>query len=250
MGATRFEYRFRWFLHAVIFTLGFWAPWCAPLGWTQLRTWLVLSSWLSRTGWLTFIAATDAVLIAAIVLVALAAWLRVWGASYVGASVVNAPGMHGEAMLADGPYRRTRNPLYLATILHTIGLAILMPPSGAIFCVAAVWVFQVRLALAEEPFLTKRFGEAYVEYRKAVPRFLPAPTAQVAAAGKKPQWVQGFFGEIYFVGVVIVFAVFGWNFNSVLMIRGVLISLGAWIIVKAFLPKPKDVGEAGAEAPL
>jgi hypothetical protein len=62
----------------------------------------------------------------------------------------------------------------------------------------------------------------------------------VAAAGKKPQWVPGFFGEIYFVGVVIVFAVFGWNFNSMLMIRGVLISLGAWIIVKALLPKPKE----------
>ena len=244
MRATKFEYRFRWLLHAVIIALGFWAPWCEPLRWTRLRTWLVMSSWLSRTGWLSFIAATNAVLIAAIVLVVLGAWLRVWGASYVGASVVNARGMHGETMLADGPYRRTRNPLYLGTILHIFGLAILMPPSGAIFCVALIWILNVRLALAEEPFLTKRFGEAYVAYRKAVPRFLPSPTPQVPSAGKPANWLQGFLSEIYMVGVVITYVVFGWNFNATTMIRGVLISLGAWIIVKAFLPKPQETETA------
>ena len=240
MGATKFEYRFRFIVHALIFTLGFWAPWCDALGWTRLRTWLVLSSWLSRTGWLSFVGATNAVLIAATVLVTLGAWFRVWGASYVGVSVVQSPAMHGETMLADGPYRRTRNPLYLGTILHTIGLSILMPPSGAIFCIVLVWLFQIRLALAEEPFLQQRFGEAYVEYKKAVPRFLPSPTPQVPAAGKRPHWLQGIIGEIYAAGVAITFVVFGWNFNSTLMIRGVLISLGAWFIVKALLPKPKE----------
>jgi hypothetical protein len=175
----------------------------------------------------------------AIALVGFGAWLRVWGASYVGASVVNSRSMHGEAMLADGPYRRTRNPLYLGTLLHIIGLAILMPPSGAIFCVALIWLLQVRLALAEEPFLTQRFGEAYVEYRKAVPRFVPAPTPRVPAAGKPAHWLQGFVSEIYMVGVVITYVVFGWSFNAMTMTRGVLISLGAWLVVKAFLPKPK-----------
>ncbi|HEV2577618.1 MAG TPA: isoprenylcysteine carboxylmethyltransferase family protein [Acidobacteriaceae bacterium] len=240
MAATKFEYKFRFLLHAVIICLGFWAPWCEPLGWTRIRTWLVLSSLLSRTGLLSFVAATNLILIIAIVLVTLGAWLRIWGASYVGASIVQSRAMHGDAMLADGPYRRTRNPLYLGTILHIIGLAILMPPSGAIFCVALIWLLQVRLALAEEPFLTQQFGESYVQYRKAVPRFLPSPTPQVAAAGKSPHWLQGFFGEIYMVGVVITFAAFGWNFNSMLMIRGVLISLGAWLIVKALLPRPKE----------
>ena len=240
MGATKFEYRFRWLFHGAIIALGFWAPWCEALGLTRLRTWLVLSSWMSRTGLLSFVAATNAVLVAAIVLVAVGAWLRVWGASYVGASVVNSRSMHGEAMLADGPYRRTRNPLYLGTILHIFGLAILMPPSGAIFCVALVWLLNVRLALAEEPFLTPLVGQAYVAYRQAVPRVLPSPAPQVAAAGRPAHWLQGFFGEIYMVGVVFTYVVFGWNFNSMLMIRGVLISLGAWIIVKAFLPKPEE----------
>jgi hypothetical protein len=34
--------------------------------------------------------------------------------------------------------------------------------------------------------------------------------------------------------------VFGWNFNATTMIRGVLISLGAWLIVKALLPRAKE----------
>jgi protein-S-isoprenylcysteine O-methyltransferase Ste14 len=101
-------------------------------------------------------------------------------------------------------------------------------------------LLQVRLALAEEPFLTQRFGEPYVEYRKAVPRFLPSPTPRVSAAGKRAQWLQGVFGEIYMLGVVITFVVFGWQFNATTLIRGVLISLGAWLIVKAVLPKPKE----------
>lgn len=241
MGATSVEYRLRFLLHAVIIALGFWAPWCEPLHWTRMTTWLVLASWMSRAGWLSISAATYAVLVVAILLVTLGAWLRVWGASYVGASVVQSRSMHGEAMLADGPYRRTRNPLYLGTTLHIIGLAILMmPPSGAIFCVALIWLLQIRLALAEEPFLAQRFGEPYLEYRKAVPRFLPSSTPQVPAAGKRPQWLQGIVGEIYMVGVVITFAVFGWQFNATTLTRGVLISLGAWFIVKALLPRPKE----------
>ena len=68
MKATALEYRFRFTLHAVIIALGFWAPWCAALGWTRQSTWLVLSSALYRSGLLSFSAATNAVLIAAIVL--------------------------------------------------------------------------------------------------------------------------------------------------------------------------------------
>ena len=247
MRATSLEYRLRFAIHAIIFALGFWAPWCVALGWTRTTTWLVLASSLFKAGWLSFSAATNIVLIVAIVLVALGAWFRVWGAAYVGASVVQSRSMHGESLLADGPYRRTRNPLYLGTILHTLGLAILMPPSGAVFCVALIWLFQIRLALAEEPFLLAKLGEAYSAYRARVPRFLPAPTPQVPAAGTRANWLQGVFGEIYVVGVLITFLVFGWNFNATTLIRGVLISLGLWIIVKALLPRPEAATQPSAD---
>jgi hypothetical protein len=37
--------------------------------------------------------------------------------------------------------------------------------------------------------------------------------------------------------VVISFAVLGWRYNSILLIKGVLVSLGISLIVRAFLPK-------------
>jgi protein-S-isoprenylcysteine O-methyltransferase Ste14 len=246
MQATRFEYRFRFAIHVLIYALGFglvpladrFTPGIVQALQVATRsTWLIAASILSRQHLLSFTAAVVVLLVVALVFTGLGAWFRVWGAAYVGARVVKSSEMHGERMLADGPYRRTRNPLYLGTLLHTAGLAILMPPVGAALAIALIWIFQVRLALAEEPFLTAKFGQAYVEYRAAVPRFLPAPAALVAASGEQPRWGQAVLGELYFIGVFVTMAVFGWNFNADPMFRGILISLGAGIVARAFLPR-------------
>jgi protein-S-isoprenylcysteine O-methyltransferase Ste14 len=243
MQATRFEYRFRFAIHAVIYLLGFTAPWLFlhsltnVRGFTTSSTWLVLSALLARREWLTFDAATVTLLVIALLFTALGAWLRVWGSAYVGTSVVQSPEMHGETMLADGPYRRTRNPLYLGTLLHTVGVTILMPPSGALLAVVLLWVFEVRLALAEEPFLAARFGQPYLDYKAEVPRFLPAPTPRIAAAGARPRWLQALLGEIYFVAVFFVLAIFGWSFNAQPLRQGLIVSLGLSLVVRAFLPR-------------
>jgi protein-S-isoprenylcysteine O-methyltransferase Ste14 len=213
-------------------------------GFTTSSTWLVLSSALSRQGWLAFDVATVVLLVMALVLTALGAGLRVWGSAYVGSSIVKSPTMHGTAMLADGPYRRTRNPLYLGTLLHTLGVTILMPPSGALFAVVFLWIFQVRLALAEEPFLAARFGQPYLDYKAAVPRFLPSPTPQIAAAGARPHWLQALLGEIYFPAAFLVLAIFGWSFNAEPLRQGLLISLGVWLVVRAFLPRAAHSAQA------
>jgi protein-S-isoprenylcysteine O-methyltransferase Ste14 len=246
MSATRFEYRFRFAIHAVIYMLGFWSPWLFVNGLASGAnidepSWLALSTIFFRQGWLTYNGAVIALLVVALVFTALGAWFRVWGAAYVGSGVVQSPAMHGEAMLADGPYRRTRNPLYLGTLLHTIGISLLMPPSGALLAVVLLWVFQVRLALAEEPFLAARFGQAYLDYKQAVPRFLPAPTPQVAAAGQKPHWLQAVLGELYFILAFLVLAVFGWGFDKTTIRQGILISLGVWLIVRALMPRAAEV---------
>lgn len=242
MSATRWEYRFRFALHALIYTLGFWAPWTRylpGLGLTTRSTWLILSAELGRGGWLTFSAATSLLLVLAIVFTGLGAAFRLWGSAYVGASVVHSDSMHGDTLLADGPYRYTRNPLYLGTLLHTLGVALLMPPSGALFSVCLLWILQIRLALAEEPFLTQRFGAAYVEYARRVPRFLPATKPLVPAGGRQPLWLQAIVGEMYFAGVFFVLLVFGWSFNLTLIYRGILIVLGAALIARALTPAAK-----------
>lgn len=251
MGATRFEYRFRFLIHAVIYMLGFWSPWVYwgnVFGFTDKSTWLVLASSLWRLKGVNVSEASIGVLMVAMVFAGLGAWFRVWGTAYISAGVVASRDMHGATMLADGPYRRTRNPLYLGTLLHTIGLSILMPPSGAIFAVALLWAFQIRLALAEEPFLMAQFGKAYLEYAARVPRFVPALTPRVPSAGAMPHWGQALLGELYFVGAFVVLATMGWSFNANPLRQGILISLGVWLVVRAFMPSANNVPSAPTES--
>ncbi len=166
-----------------------------------------------------------------------AAFLRTWGTAYLSPSVVQDGAMHGEGVIAAGPYRYVRNPLYLGTFIHTFALALLMPPTGAIFCIVAVFLFQLRLIAGEESFLTTKLGEPYPAYCAKVPRLLPSLTPRTAPSTQQPNWPIAFLGEIYMWGVVLTFAVMGWRYNSMLLIKGILISLGLSLIVRAFLPK-------------
>ncbi|MEO6924124.1 MAG: isoprenylcysteine carboxylmethyltransferase family protein [Bryocella sp.] len=228
----------------MIFCLGFWSPWNYWLhldhnvGNSTAREWLftLLGVHLSLRYEVQFFVGITTL---ALLLTALGAIFRVWGTAYVTPEIVASHDMHGETMLVDGPYRRTRNPLYLGTLLHTIGIAMIMPPSGALFTIVLIWILQIRLALAEEPFLAAKFGDAYVAYAKRVPRFIPSLRPLIAGAGQTPQWWQAVLGEFYFVGVFVVIAIFGWGFDPQPMIRGVIISLGAWLFIRALLPQTK-----------
>jgi hypothetical protein len=177
------------------------------------------------------------VLLFGIVCALTGAFLRTWGTAYLSPSVVHDSAMHGEGIIAAGPYRYVRNPLSLGTFMHTFALALLMPPSGAIFCVLAVFLFQLRLITGEESFLTTELGEPYLAYSAKVPRLIPALTPRVPASAMQPKWPLAFLGEIYMWGVVVSFAILGWRYNSILIIKGVLVSLGLSLIVRAFLPK-------------
>jgi protein-S-isoprenylcysteine O-methyltransferase Ste14 len=240
MKATPFEFRFRFIIHAILYTLGFWAPW--DLAWhldptgPNVHTWGLLAAKLTHGT----LAGFDFLLACAILCAALGAFLRIWGAAYLGAGIVQSHGMHGDSVLADGPYRRVRNPLYLGTFLHTFALALLMPPSGAIFTIVTIGLFQLRLIFAEEPFLAAKLGQPYLDYCKRVPRLLFSPTPRVPPSGAQPHWLQAVLGEIYMIGVVISFAVFGWRYNAFLLTQCVLVSLGVSLVVRAAMPRKSE----------
>jgi protein-S-isoprenylcysteine O-methyltransferase Ste14 len=237
MKATPLEFRFRFFILAAIYLLGFTAPWNYWLHLDSIRTWQLLAAWPARSGWISFSTATIVVLLLGIVWSLKGAFLRTWGTAYLSPSVVHDGALHGEAIIAAGPFRYVRNPLYLGNFIHTLALALLMPPSGAVFCILAISLFQLRLIAAEESFLSAKLGEPYLAYCAKVPRLFPALTPRVPASTLQPKWPLAFLGEIYMWGVFATFAILGWRYNSILLIKGVLISLGLSLIVRAFLPK-------------
>jgi protein-S-isoprenylcysteine O-methyltransferase Ste14 len=242
MKATAIEFRLRFLIHVLIYTLGFSTPWNYWLHLDTVRTWQWLGAWLFRTKMASFNTATIAILIAGILLATLGALLRTWAAAYLGSGIVKDSALHGDRVMAAGPYRYLRNPLYTGTFLHTLALSLLMLPSGAIFAIVLIGLFQLRLIFAEESFLGEKLGEAYRAYCAKVPRLFPAIRPQVAVSTLRPNWGLGFLGEIYFWGAAISFAALGWRYNSMLIIQGVVVSLGASLVARAFVPKASTEG--------
>ena len=72
-----------------------------------------------------------------------------------------------------GPYRLTRNPLYLANLGIILGLVLIAGNLwlGLAAGVAFPLIFR-HLAAIEERFLAGQFGPEYQAYRRAVPRFI------------------------------------------------------------------------------
>jgi protein-S-isoprenylcysteine O-methyltransferase Ste14 len=233
MKSAPLDYRFRYAIHGLLYFCGFAFYWLPD---AHESTWLVLTPQLERTG-LSFTGATITLLVIAIVLAAIGAFLRTWGAAYLGANIVESHDMHGSSVLADGPFRRSRNPLYLGTILHTFALALIMSPYGALFTIITIGLFQIRLIFIEEPFLVARLGQPYIDYCKRVPRILPALSPRVPASNAKPHWLQGILGEIYMIGVALSFAVFGWRYDAFFLTKCVIISLGVSLVVRALAPR-------------
>jgi protein-S-isoprenylcysteine O-methyltransferase Ste14 len=79
------------------------------------------------------------------------------------------------AFVLAGPYLRTRNPLYAGALVTAAGaaLAIGSPLIGLATLVAALGA-HLLVVRVEEPRLRARFGVAYEEYLRRVPRWLPA----------------------------------------------------------------------------
>jgi protein-S-isoprenylcysteine O-methyltransferase Ste14 len=237
MNASAFEFRHRFWFIMAFYILGFATPWNWALhldgSGPNTHVWGRLAVLLSKGGSVGIGMAFNAVLAAAILCALAGAFLRTWGSAYLGTSVMRDTEMHSEHIVADGPYRRVRNPLYFGSWVFTLVLALLMPASGAIFTLATLVFFQIRLILAEEASLALQLGKPYTAYCAQVPRLVPALTPRVPSSGARPRWGEAFLAEIFMWGVTASFAVFGWQYNASLLIRCVLVSLGASLIVRA-----------------
>jgi protein-S-isoprenylcysteine O-methyltransferase Ste14 len=78
-----------------------------------------------------------------------------------------------KALTFDGPYRFSRNPMYLGMTLVLIGFAMignaLWPLLAAI---PAVWWIQTQVIEKEERYLEAKFGAPYLDFKKRVRRWI------------------------------------------------------------------------------
>ena len=83
------------------------------------------------------------------------------------------PSLPTTALVTDGIYRRTRNPLYLGTTLIYLGLGI---AAGSIWAIVLVvpllWIINSGVIVREESYLERKFGDAYRAYKARVRRWV------------------------------------------------------------------------------
>jgi hypothetical protein len=188
----------------------------------------------------SFTVATPIVIVLGALAALAGAVLRVWGTAYLGYSTVHHGDMQAGAVMADGPYRYMRNPLYLGGWFMMIAVSLLMSPSGALFTVVLMTIFFLRLILGEEAFLAGQLGQPYEEYLRAVPRFVPRLRGSLPPAGNKPRWLTALFTEVMPIGAFFTMAVLAWFYEQQLMLEGLLWSFLASLLarglMKAWIP--------------
>jgi protein-S-isoprenylcysteine O-methyltransferase Ste14 len=112
----------------------------------------------------------------AVTLLAALAWLALDGTAMVffrraGTSV--APMNPTTALVTSGPYRLTRNPMYLGMAFLYVAFAFAFGVIWALAFLPAVIVVVDRFVIArEEPYLERKFGQAYRDYKARVRRWL------------------------------------------------------------------------------
>jgi protein-S-isoprenylcysteine O-methyltransferase Ste14 len=149
-----------------IVTFRLWPPVAigAPLllGWLATQRWgdpLALSEWRLPMGW---------------VLVLIFAGWNGWALCLFARHETGLlPGQATNAVIEEGPYRLSRNPLYVGLLVLYLGLALLAPTVwGLVLFPAAVLLVLCGAIRPEERFLRERFGAVYDDYTRRVRRWL------------------------------------------------------------------------------
>ena len=77
------------------------------------------------------------------------------------------------AIITSGPFRFTRNPIYVSFTLVQLGIALLTQSGWILVLVVPVLVLvRVGVIAREERYLERKFGEPYVTYKRRVRRWV------------------------------------------------------------------------------
>ncbi len=76
-------------------------------------------------------------------------------------------------IVESGPFRFSRNPLYVGLTLIYVGVSLLLNIWWSLFLLVPVWlVMHIFVVRREETYLESKFGSTYLTYRDRVRRYL------------------------------------------------------------------------------
>lgn len=115
-----------------------------------------------------------AIAVPGVMLLGLAGWLAISGERAFRAAGTNVdPKQPALTLVRGGPYRFSRNPMYLGMVVLQVGLALTFSLDWAIFGAVSVFMLlHFRVVLREEAYLTGLFGADYSDYVAQTRRWL------------------------------------------------------------------------------
>lgn len=107
----------------------------------------------------------------------LALLLECFGRFVVQGRGTPAPIAPPDRLVVSGPYRRVRNPMYVAVTAMILGQATLLGDLRLVGYAALIWTaFHLFVLAYEEPTLRRSFPADYAAFFTAVPRWIPRLT--------------------------------------------------------------------------
>ncbi|MDE2173132.1 MAG: isoprenylcysteine carboxylmethyltransferase family protein [Patescibacteria group bacterium] len=83
------------------------------------------------------------------------------------------PRKSATSIVSTGPYRFSRNPIYLSMTLLTVGIAMWVNTLWILIALVLVLlIMQFGVIAREETYLARKFGEEYLQYKLKVHRWL------------------------------------------------------------------------------
>ena len=92
---------------------------------------------------------------------------------YVSGKGTLAPWAPPAQLVVTGPYRYSRNPMYVAVVLILLGWTLSFRSSLlVVYTLGVAIAFRWRVVAGEEPRLARRHGKQWTRYKETVPRWL------------------------------------------------------------------------------
>ena len=141
--------------------------------------------------------------------------VRVFTIGYTpyGTSGRNTVEQRAEEVNTRGIYSLVRHPLYVGNFLIWLGVSMFFMAWWLPVIFALIyWIYYERIMIAEEAFLRRKFGDAYVQWANKTPAFIPNPrlwrrsTLPFSVRNVLKREYSGFFGiiAVFFVLEVVV----------------------------------------------